>query len=644
MSGAPAIPRAFARVGSLRPNALLYSSGIGAIVDLPHLSVIVKGLEYWDHDGSTAPDLTEPRLLQRVRQLIGPQVRRLRAAPLMDAGADGDMAAANRVGIPVAPFPRWMRCPRCSLLAGLSSDGDRPFRLENRNRHRPDEARFVHPECPGLPPGARSSKPPTVIPARFVLVCPAGHMDEFPYAEYAHNGADCARGPEGRLRMQDPGASTGSQITLRCSCGARRTMRDALRHHRMPQSGFLPGCRARHPHLMLFEERICAETVRAQVLAASNQWFGLVANALYIPSAAGDLQLLVERHWALLRDATDEGILRYALQAQPDLRELRQRHAFDEVWAEVEARQRAEDAALPAESMDLTAREYEVLLDPDQARNDSDFSATPVSVPAAWTRLLQRVVRVGRLRETNAMLGFTRVEAPEWGDLEGRARAPLSRGKVDWVPAATTHGEGIFLVLRSDVVHRWEQEAESSADLELLRTSYARWRVNRGLEGGAQDRWPGDRYVLLHTLSHLLIREIALECGYSSASITERIYSNIGRDETGILLYTAATDSEGTLGGLVRLSAPDQLERIVDAALRNAERCSSDPLCAEHAPLATEDALHGAACHACLFASETTCENGNRFLDRRVIVSLDAAEPFLALQQILAIGVHKPYG
>jgi hypothetical protein len=279
-----------------------------------------------------------------------------------------------------------------------------------------------------------------------------------------------------------------------------------------------------------------------------------------------------------------------------------------------------------------------VLIDPSRTRNDSDFAADVAGVAPDWTDLLDRVIRIGRLRETKAMIGFTRVEAPEWGQIETGQRAPISSGKVDWVPAATTHGEGIFLVVRPDVIHAWEERAERSAHVESLRGAYARWRANRNLDGAADDHWPGDRYLLLHTLSHLLIREIALECGYSSASITERIYANRDRDEAGLLLYTAASDSEGTLGGLVRLAAPAELARILNAAFQNAQRCSSDPLCAEHAPLRTEDALHGAACHACLFASETTCESGNRFLDRRVIVALDTVEADLSLEWAIRFG------
>ncbi len=148
------------------------------------------------------------------------------------------------------------------------------------------------------------------------------------------------------------------------------------------------------------------------------------------------------------------------------------------------------------------------------------------------------------------------------------------------------------------------------------------WRTRRALP--PEEGWPGERYVLLHSFAHALIRELALECGYTASSIRERIYAADGHDggETmaGVLLYTAAPDSEGTLGGLVSLGEPEHLEPLLRQALERAQLCSSDPLCAEHDPRA-DGSVHAAACHACQFASETSCERGNRFLDRATLVS-----------------------
>jgi hypothetical protein len=129
------------------------------------------------------------------------------------------------------------------------------------------------------------------------------------------------------------------------------------------------------------------------------------------------------------------------------------------------------------------------------------------------------------------------------------------------------------------------------------------------------------RYVLLHSFAHALLRELALECGYTASSIRERLYATgeDGDDMAGVLLYTAAPDSEGTLGGLVSLGEQEHLGPLLRQALERAQLCSSDPLCAEHDPR-TDSSVHLAACHACQFASETSCEHGNRFLDRTTLV------------------------
>ena len=175
--------------------------------------------------------------------------------------------------------------------------------------------------------------------------------------------------------------------------------------------------------------------------------------------------------------------------------------------------------------------------------------------------------------------------------------------------------------LDDDLVSGWCAKAEHHADIEALRSAYGRWRENRDL--APDPAFPIARYLLVHTLSHLLLRQVALECGYSSASIRERLYiGTLERPTAGFLLSTAASDSEGTLGGLVALGEARFLGRLLSQALEDAQTCSSDPLCAERLPEPPSDSLYGAACHACLFASETSCEAGNRWLHRAVLVDL----------------------
>src|SRR5262249_17024292 len=176
-------------------------------------------------------------------------------------------------------------------------------------------------------------------------------------------------------------------------------------------------------------------------------------------------------------------------------------------------------------------------------------------------------------------------------------------------------GEGIFIRLDEERVRTWVARVGGDEPLERLRESHQRWRRKRGF-ADVNYGWLGERYVLLHTLSHALIHELALECGYSAASIRERIYAPEPRDGgegamAGFLLYTSAPDAEGTLGGLVALSEPEEFGRLLDAALRRMALCSADPMCAGHMPTDAETALHNAACHACLFLPQPSCERAN---------------------------------
>ena len=208
----------------------------------------------------------------------------------------------------------------------------------------------------------------------------------------------------------------------------------------------------------------------------------------------------------------------------------------------------------------------------------------------------------------------------------GRRRT--SRTSPTWLPASEIRGEGIFLQLKEEALQSWESRKEvHQLRLDFLE-SHKLWRKLRRLTP-THDGFPGIRLVLLHSLAHALIRQIVLDCGYNSASLRERLYCRWGSDNggpmAGILIYTAAPDSEGTLGGLVELGNPASLGRHLQQALENMRVCASDPLCSEHTPSSDGRGIHGACCHACLFAPETSCERGNRYLDRSVLVGTFAS-------------------
>jgi hypothetical protein len=180
-------------------------------------------------------------------------------------------------------------------------------------------------------------------------------------------------------------------------------------------------------------------------------------------------------------------------------------------------------------------------------------------------------------------------------------------------------GEGLFLQLDETHVREWESKDAVKDLWQHHRRSQIEWHKARDLDFGI-GRPP--RYILLHGLAHLLIRQLSLESGYSSASLRERIYSAAGEPDymAGILIYTATADSEGSLGGLVEMGRTEYLGPLIERALEEARLCANDPLCADRDPTGTGRDLNGAACHACLLVSETACEAGNHYLDRGMLV------------------------
>ena len=288
-----------------------------------------------------------------------------------------------------------------------------------------------------------------------------------------------------------------------------------------------------------------------------------------------------------------------------------------------------ESEAVISES-DIKSPEWDVLTSKNPPTDWPYFLSRKTDIPDDFKGKFSSVLLLERLREVNALVGYTRVEAPE-ESTEADDRPPMAslcREKPEWVPACEVHGEGIFIRFHEDLVKKWERLSSVKDRSVKLEAGHKGWRNARGLSPDAG--FPGIRYAMLHTFAHLLIRELALECGYNAASIRERIYASVDDEPpmAGVLLYTAAADSDGTLGGLVELGKPENLGRLIDQALARAAICSSDPLCSEHNP--REDrSLHAASCHSCTFVAETSCERGNRYLDRALLVetieSKDAA-------------------
>lgn len=634
------IKKNYAKVGSSRPSALLYTYGPGAIMDLPQFTIMPAGLDDWERIWSRrdgVPTIHAPRLLDVIRMRLGPQVNELRPFPSQpktpSLSREGD-----DLGVPARVFPQWLRCSGCDMLGPLSK-----FDFQNTHPYRPDLARFEHVSCPGRGGRGKAKRSPAVA-ARYLLVCTAGHVDEFPYDLWVHHGQKCEKAELPVLKMVDRTGGKGSSATIMCSsCGLRRGMSEAQGEAGRKK---LPACRGRHPHLGAFESGGCGLDTRLMLIGASNLWFGVSQAIIVMPQSPAEAAAnLADR----VRVALGDKLAKYATNPDVarDLLEGKVAEAAhltdDELLAVLAAaikppQTEAErlEQLLHWDPVDLLVPEWQYLQRDPIGQHHDDPSGLMLSPRARSADLppeITRVLAVDKLRKVNALVGFTRVDALDrLNDDDSSARlAPLTRDKRPrWTVATQDRGEGVFLQLDEAAVAQWEAKVLADPLWEAHKEAHTRNFERRFSETASNvdpsSRFAPPRYWLLHTFAHVLIREMAMLSGYSAASLSERIYSwpaFEGRaPAAGLMIITTASDSDGTLGGLVRLSEPDRLAAVVRSALVRAQRCSSDPVCATRTPKDPEEFLHGAACHACAMASETSCEKANRFLDRRFLLDL----------------------
>jgi hypothetical protein len=295
-----------------------------------------------------------------------------------------------------------------------------------------------------------------------------------------------------------------------------------------------------------------------------------------------------------------------------------------DVWAEIQRR----GLGFQPPVKGLRDAEIESLLEsPNSVGDDVPegvFFARSVQVPGAepeLTRTVTKVIKVHRLREVIVQVGFTRFDSAV-PDVNGELsldveRAALSMNQT-WLPAVENRGEGVFIGFDKTVIETWRGKNEVQARTAQLKAGFDAWKANR-INSSNGPQFPGPEYIMLHTLAHLLITAVALDCGYAGSSIRERIYA--GTSGYGILLYTASPDAEGTLGGLVE--AADRIDRYLRQAVDLGRLCANDPVCAQHRPnnRAEDRLLAGAACHGCVLLAESSCERRNDFLDRALVVS-----------------------
>ena len=558
------------KLGELRPNQIITTFGPGAIVDAIKDSVTVLDINYWKDKGKKIID-------GRLASYLG-----VDCFYMPKTSYTGD--------VPVISFPSTHVCS--NLKCGRLFDARENFNLERYLRFG-----ITCPDC---------YKP--VYPARFIMICENGHMDDFPWNWWVHKGSGSCKG---KLKTYSTGnTSTLADMWVECEiCGAKRNMSGATQaenfsslccsghHHFRPKSG---------------NEKCNKKAIPSQ-RGASNVYFSVTRSAISIPPWINPLYNLIDEHFSNIE------LLKRVMGADKGVAA-----AYDEFFAKKYTREEFDEALARRmsniiEFKEIKQMEYDAIThhnDPAYASNKKHFKAEEDSLPAYLKHYFSRVIRITRLREVKVLLGFTRVDAPD-PDADVQANVVyLNKGNSEkWLPAAEVNGEGVFIEFNKETLEKWLGIPSVKALSQRYEECYEEFCNAKGWTLNVKRN---ATYVLMHTFAHLLIKQMSMASGYSSSAIRERIY--FSEKMTGILLYTGSADKEGSLGGLVELGNIGKLVPLMEDAFQEALLCTNDPECMSNTPAGNN--LNGASCHSCCMISETACENGNRMLDRGLVVPI----------------------
>jgi hypothetical protein len=583
------------------------------MVDLLDHAVLIGGLDFWKYPKDKArPFIDEARL----RDAIADRLKSLGLVDLSESEAfiapprGDDKEHSPHNGVQVMEFPSWFVCQSCRALNPASN-------LEGAS------GAWKH-ACKGRDTNS-------CVPVRFVATCKRGHLEEFPWRWFVHKEGMGTCSPTAELRLIESPSGDFSEIVIECECGVRRSLAEARHEHAMRP------CRGERPWLGPEgnEEAGCSENhLELLVRTATSSYFAQTVSALSIPDPMRVLLDTLRNHdvWDAVEPATDSGGLAHARKMKK-VGPLLAPFGDNEVLAGISIIKQGTTG--PREAL-RTAEYRQLIAQPEDQPGElpgagQDFFARrlPASEEPGVSGL-GRIVLAKKLREVRAQVGFSRLASVSpnlQGEYDEESDRICRLGlNTDWLPASEIYGEGVLICLDEKAVLEWEHRQAVVDRTSALLEGFACESSGKGLE------FPGARFYLLHSLAHLLISAISLDCGYAASAIRERIYCSRPNEQlpmAAILLHTGTPGAEGTLGGLVEQGR--RVRHHLARAFDLGTLCSNDPVCAAHNPKGpSERYLEGAACHGCLYIAESACERWNRFLDRALVFPTIGKEPELA--------------
>ena len=609
---------------SVRASQAVLLYGVGAMVDFRDRTLMTAAPEYWRDSIVRIHD-------ERLEKI-------LHVDYFGKPGDKDDVKFAE--GISYVRFPEWYFCPSCRRFKPIS-EWVKEYRGKNPKKAEEDPHMIQTMECPKC----RQE----LVVARIITACQEGHIDDFPWVQWVHcqnfgGPKEICDKPELTITTSSSASEGLEGLTLKClHCGAFASLRGAFDPGKFEELDKKTNhrynfrCTGKHP--WKHRKETCKSTEYPKVLqrGSSSVYFPVTESSLVIPPYSNIVTAKIEASEEynnfknsiadLMRDPLPPEVLEMIKASRIDqyAQRIAQETAIPvEKVAGVLKRKNAasEEDEYSTASVKYRAEEYEAITGETviEAEDYGDFYREGVNIAEYNLPCLKSISLIHKVREVQALIGFTRLKPVDSTDAPGSEAVivPVKESDTKWYPAYDVRGEGIFIEFDSSAIDSWRTENQALAErVAILNDNY-----KKSFIGENHPREISGKFLLLHTISHLLIKQLSFECGYGIASLKERIYCSEtadGKEMSGILIYTACGDSEGTLGGLVRQGRSDTFPRIFNKAIENARTCSNDPVCSLSQGQG-RDSLNLAACYSCSLIPETSCEEFNCFLDRGVVV------------------------
>ncbi|MBD5522354.1 MAG: DUF1998 domain-containing protein [Lachnospiraceae bacterium] len=624
------IPKAKSRLKnkiaySIRASQSVLQYGVGAMVDFRDRTLMTAAPEYW---GGSVTQIHDERLEKILH--------------VDYFGKPGDKEDAKYAdGISYVRFPEWYFCPSCRRFKPIG-EWVKEYRVKNPQKAEEDPHMIQTMKCPKCFQ--------ELVVARIITACQDGHIDDFPWVKWVHcqsfgEGKPICNKPELTITTSSSASEGLEGLTLKClTCGATASLRGAfdpdkfLELDKKTNYRYDFRCMGNHPWKHRTESCKHPEYPKVLQRGSSSVYFPVTESSLVIPPYSNivttkiqDSSAYAEYKSTLAALIGTPGLpaetieLLKNTQTQTYAQKIAQEIAIPlEKVAGVLKRKNAspEDEEYSTASVKYRAEEYEAITGETvvEAEDYGDFLREGVNISEYNIPCLKSISLIHKVREVQALIGFTRLKPVDSTDEPGAQGVivPVKEPSTNWYPAYDVRGEGIFIEFDNSAIDRWRTENQALAErVAVLNENY-----KKSFIGENHPREITSKFLLLHTISHLLIKQLSFECGYGIASLKERIYCSEtadGKEMSGVLIYTACGDSEGTLGGLVRQGRADTFPKIFNRAIENARTCSNDPVCSLSQGQG-RDSLNLAACYSCALIPETSCEEFNSFLDRGVVV------------------------